>query len=223
MFPDTDSRMSSSEPAWPSSAGGTADVIRPATQKPHGNPGCSMNAFYTECSSSLRAGLSIVVISRPPAAAAAGVGQDTTRRPPAWTVHVPHRPRAQPFFVSVGCGRSRRASSKVTRGSSHAAGTAAASSPGVATRAAMAEVPAVTPLVLPRNPRRETLPLTGRTGFEESFIGSPDNVPGITAESNWTRLADVRGLRRLLRQQLPRRPWHNATGAHRECQPPDER
>src|SRR5215469_2125784 len=60
---------------------------------------------------------SIVVTSRP-SHCAASVRHDSTRLPPASTVHAPHAPWSHPFFVPVSPSRSRSASSNVTRLSS---------------------------------------------------------------------------------------------------------
>ena len=44
------SRISASEPAWPSSMQATADMIWPGVQPPHWNASCRMNASCTGCS-----------------------------------------------------------------------------------------------------------------------------------------------------------------------------
>src|SRR5438067_13493043 len=52
-----------------------------------------------------------------PLHAAASVRQESTRFPSTRTVHAPHAPWPQPFFVPVNPSRSRSASRNVTRAS----------------------------------------------------------------------------------------------------------
>ena len=58
-----------------------------------------------------------IVITSVSATATASVMQASTRRPATCTVHAPHSPLSQPFFVPVSPSRSRNASTSVTRGS----------------------------------------------------------------------------------------------------------
>src|ERR1700674_5280828 len=48
----------------------------------------------------------------------ASVRHERIRSPSTSTVHAPHAPWSQPFFVPVRCRWSRKASSRLTRGSS---------------------------------------------------------------------------------------------------------
>src|SRR5581483_9408801 len=76
-----------------------------------------MNAACSGCNVSPLASPSIVVISAP-SCIAASVRQALTRLPFNRTVHAPHAPALQPFFVPVRSSVSRRTSSRDWRGSS---------------------------------------------------------------------------------------------------------
>src|SRR5690349_19646876 len=78
--------------------------------------------------------------------------QERTRRPPTWTVHAPHSPRSQAFFVPVKPSSSRNASSSVVRGSTIIARTWPLTVMLTwATKGPGASPPAVTLAVLPRS------------------------------------------------------------------------
>src|SRR5438067_5304527 len=117
------------------------------------------------------------VVTAAPSTVAASVRQEFTRRPSTSTVHAPHCPRSQPFFVPVRCSRSRSASSSVTRGSSASSSalplrvkriftveTAGGAEAACAASAPNVPKPMVAPTApLPRRNRRRA-PLGGSTG-----------------------------------------------------------
>src|SRR5579859_3936923 len=116
ILPLIHSAISASLPAWPSSRSFTADMIWPGVQYPHWNASCSTNAVCMGCSSPSAARPSIVVTARP-SHATASVRHASTRLPSTHTVHAPQVPWSQPFFDPVSPRCSRKASSRLTRGS----------------------------------------------------------------------------------------------------------
>ena len=113
------SRISSSEPARPS---------REQRHRGHDLPGRAVAALKARRSGRNAAciGCRSPVRRQPfdrrrpsrPSHCAASVRHDTTRLPSSSTVHAPHAPWSQPFFVPVSPSWSRSASSSVTRASS---------------------------------------------------------------------------------------------------------
>ena len=80
-----------------------------------------MNAACTGCSLPSGPAKPSQVVTCAPSHDAANVRHALTRLPSSSTVHAPHAPSLQPFLVAVRAMRSRRKSSRVTRGSSSAA------------------------------------------------------------------------------------------------------
>src|SRR3954465_7267146 len=129
-----------------------------------------MNACWIGCRWSPSASPSIVVISAP-SWATASARQLLIRRPSAISVHAPHWPRSQPFFVPVSPSRSRRASSRVVRTST------VSRRPAPFTRRVTAA--SLTPTELPPRPvsKRERLLLAPRraAGFVDRGV-APEPV-----------------------------------------------
>src|SRR5208337_4155923 len=92
-------------------------MIIPGVQKPHWSASCSTKAFCKRPSSFPCARPSMVMIFFP-WAFTARVMQEQTARPSSSTVHAPHSPWSHVRLVPVRFRRSRRASTRVTRGSS---------------------------------------------------------------------------------------------------------
>src|ERR1043166_1373881 len=160
-----------------------AAVTNPGVQKPHCWASCFTKAFWTSFILSGVPMPSTVVISWP-SASTASIEQEYTGRPSTSTVQAPQVPRSQTFFGPVGSSRLRKASSRVTRGSSvslrllpltlsvrgnspgpRTLGSWAPSASGLtAERTPAAAVPTPMPL---RNPRRET-----PEPLEEDFLSA---------------------------------------------------
>src|SRR5262245_17806808 len=85
-------------------------MICPGTQYPHCIACLSTNARWTGCNSPPVASPSIVRTFLP-ATSRTGVMHERTAWPSIKTVHAPHSPSPQPYFVPVNCKSSRSTSS----------------------------------------------------------------------------------------------------------------
>src|SRR5262249_8084040 len=92
----------------------TADMIWPDVQYPHWYPSQAKNAACRGCKLSGVPRPSMVVISSP-SCITASVRHEFTRLPFTCTVHAPHCPWSQPFFVPVNWSRSRSISNSDAR------------------------------------------------------------------------------------------------------------
>src|SRR5690242_6666052 len=113
MLPLIHSRISSGDPVWPSRMQPTPDMICPGVQYPHWNASWSMNACCSGCNGpSSESARPSMVVTCAPSRRTASVRHPLTRRPSTRTVHAPHAPASQPFFVPVNpkCSRSRSSS-----------------------------------------------------------------------------------------------------------------
>src|SRR6266853_4582186 len=116
MLPLISSFTAASSGPHGSLSNATADMICPDVQYPHWYPSWATNAACIGCNASGAPRPSMVVIS-PPSCIKARLRQEFTRLPFTCTVHAPHCPWSQPFFVPVRATVSRRQSSSVVRGS----------------------------------------------------------------------------------------------------------
>src|SRR6267378_1091377 len=116
MLPLISSFTAASSGPHGSLSNATADMIWPEVQYPHWYPSLATNAACIGCNASGVPRPSMVVISSP-SCIKARLRQEFTRLPFTCTVHAPHCPWSQPFFVPVRATVSRRQSSSVVRGS----------------------------------------------------------------------------------------------------------
>src|SRR5262245_55687421 len=114
MLPLISSLTSASFGPQGSLSNATADMIWPDVQYPHWYPSKATHAACIGCKLSGVPRPCMVVIS-PRSCMHARVRHEVTRLPFTCTVHAPHCPWSQPFFVPVHWSRSRSRSSNDAR------------------------------------------------------------------------------------------------------------